>query len=211
MGVTQQQAEAVAKGVADDYERRRRQFRYDEHSGHPPPAIADTFGRAAFEAMYQLMGAVERDEQMVDARWTWSYVVAFRVTITLTLLVATNQRLWLVHHADGQPGQPWSVAYEAVHPIGKRLASSVRVQPGPQGVTITCSRKIAQWLQTLQAQRPDQPAAWLVSATAGATGTLPPPGWHPDPAGRHQLRWWDGSGWSEHVSDHGTQGTDPLG
>jgi hypothetical protein len=28
---------------------------------------------------------------------------------------------------------------------------------------------------------------------------LPPPGWHPDPGGQQQLRWWDGTRWSEHT------------
>ena len=37
-----------------------------------------------------------------------------------------------------------------------------------------------------------------------------PPGWHPDPTGRHQLRYWDGRTWSEHVSNHGVAGVDPL-
>lgn len=26
-----------------------------------------------------------------------------------------------------------------------------------------------------------------------------PPGWHPDPSGSDQLRWWDGGRWSEHT------------
>lgn len=33
--------------------------------------------------------------------------------------------------------------------------------------------------------------------------------WHPDPFQRHELRWWDGTQWTEHVSDHGVNGTDP--
>lgn len=37
-----------------------------------------------------------------------------------------------------------------------------------------------------------------------------PPGWHPDPMGRHEYRYWDGSQWSDHVSDRGTTGVDPL-
>jgi len=37
-----------------------------------------------------------------------------------------------------------------------------------------------------------------------------PPAWHPDPAGRHQLRYWDGAAWTAHVSDNGIQGSDPL-
>jgi Protein of unknown function (DUF2510) len=32
---------------------------------------------------------------------------------------------------------------------------------------------------------------------------LAPPGWHPDPSGQHQLRWWDGTGWSEHTWNEG--------
>ena len=43
---------------------------------------------------------------------------------------------------------------------------------------------------------PDQPAT--------------PPGWHPDPMRRHESRYWDGAAWTEHVSDAGVTGTDPL-
>jgi uncharacterized protein (AIM24 family) len=34
--------------------------------------------------------------------------------------------------------------------------------------------------------------------------------WHPDPTGRHELRYWDGTQWTEHVSDRGAVATDPL-
>jgi uncharacterized protein YxjI len=37
-----------------------------------------------------------------------------------------------------------------------------------------------------------------------------PANWHPDPMGRHQLRYWDGAVWTEHVSNNGITGTDPL-
>lgn len=40
---------------------------------------------------------------------------------------------------------------------------------------------------------------------------LAPPGWHPDPSGRHQHRYWDGTRWSAHVSDAGQVSTDDLG
>ena len=32
----------------------------------------------------------------------------------------------------------------------------------------------------------------------------------PDPAGHHQMRFWDGATWSSHVSDNGVQSEDPL-
>src|SRR6185312_15035065 len=44
-------------------------------------------------------------------------------------------------------------------------------------------------------QQPQQPAT--------------PGGWYADPFGRHELRYYDGSQWTEHVSSHGRQSTDP--
>jgi uncharacterized protein YxjI len=38
-----------------------------------------------------------------------------------------------------------------------------------------------------------------------------PPGWFPDPVGRHEQRYWDGSQWTEHVASHGRQSVDPVG
>jgi hypothetical protein len=50
------------------------------------------------------------------------------------------------------------------------------------------------------------------SSPAGWTGPAPttPPGWHPDPARRHEARWWDGNRWTESVADQGITGTDPV-
>ena len=36
-----------------------------------------------------------------------------------------------------------------------------------------------------------------------------PAGWYADPSGRFELRYWDGSAWTEHVSRAGQQYTDP--
>jgi hypothetical protein len=35
-------------------------------------------------------------------------------------------------------------------------------------------------------------------------------GWHADPAGRHELRYFDGDGWTEHVTDAGRPSADPV-
>jgi len=37
-----------------------------------------------------------------------------------------------------------------------------------------------------------------------------PANWYPDPTQRHQHRYWDGAKWTDHVSDNGVQGTDPV-
>ncbi len=34
--------------------------------------------------------------------------------------------------------------------------------------------------------------------------------WHPDPTGEHELRYWDGRIWTEHVADQGIQSISPL-
>lgn len=39
---------------------------------------------------------------------------------------------------------------------------------------------------------------------------LNPPGWRPDPGGAHDLRYFDGNGWTEHVRDGEAASTDPL-
>jgi nucleotide-binding universal stress UspA family protein len=36
------------------------------------------------------------------------------------------------------------------------------------------------------------------------------PGWYPDPTGRHEKRHWDGTEWTERVSDKGETASDPL-
>lgn len=38
----------------------------------------------------------------------------------------------------------------------------------------------------------------------------PQPKWRADPTGRHELRYWDGATWSDHVSDQGVQAVDPM-
>jgi hypothetical protein len=38
-----------------------------------------------------------------------------------------------------------------------------------------------------------------------------PPSWLPDPFGRYQFRYWNGSEWTDTVSTNGTQETDPHG
>ncbi len=56
-----------------------------------------------------------------------------------------------------------------------------------------------------------QPAAAQPVATYQPAAATPavPAGWYADPAGRFELRYWDGGTWTEHVSRAGQQYTDP--
>jgi hypothetical protein len=61
------------------------------------------------------------------------------------------------------------------------------------------------------------PAAAAAPVAAAAPAPAPDPapapavpaGWYADPAGRFELRYWDGTTWTEHVSRAGQQFTDP--
>ena len=51
-------------------------------------------------------------------------------------------------------------------------------------------------------------AAPIASTTAtGATPNVPAD-WYKDPSGRFELRYWNGTAWTEHVATGGTQSTD---
>ncbi|CAN5705396.1 phospholipid scramblase-related protein [soil metagenome] len=36
------------------------------------------------------------------------------------------------------------------------------------------------------------------------------PNWYPDPMGKHEYRWFDGTNWTDQVSSHGKQSVDPI-
>ena len=47
-------------------------------------------------------------------------------------------------------------------------------------------------------------------ASQSAPAPPPPPSWSTDPTGRFELRWWDGTRWTENVSTAGQQSVDLL-
>ena len=51
---------------------------------------------------------------------------------------------------------------------------------------------------------------WAGTVGAGPTAAhAPEPGWHPDPAQRHQFRFWDGQRWTDAVADNGMVSQEP--
>jgi hypothetical protein len=49
-----------------------------------------------------------------------------------------------------------------------------------------------------------------VPATQVSAAPLPAAGWYPDPGRRHELRYWDSTAWTAHVSDNGVVRQDSL-
>ena len=75
----------------------------------------------------------------------------------------------------------------------------------PATATTTSSAPAAQPLGTGNVAAPAQSAP----AAGGASVPNPPANWYKDPSGRHELRYWNGSAWTEHVADGGRQSIDP--
>ena len=40
--------------------------------------------------------------------------------------------------------------------------------------------------------------------------SIAPESWYPDPTRRHQLRYWDGTAWTQYAADNGVQSLDPI-
>ena len=50
----------------------------------------------------------------------------------------------------------------------------------------------------------------MATMAVDAVDSAPIAGWYPDPAMRHQARFWDGFKWTERVADNGIEGIDPV-
>ncbi len=102
---------------------------------------------------------------------------------------------------------------------------SVYPQVGWPLFGLLMGRHLYRWLRRRSRRRAPQIArkreararrvAAAPKARAASPSTPPPPPptpatWTPDPSGRHQLRYWSGTAWTEHVSDNGAVSTDPL-
>lgn len=115
------------------------------------------------------------------------------------------------HAADG-----WSVVQ--IVPAGTVIVAYLsRPATGASSDTATTATAATAAVAATAAATPvvDAPAPEPMAAAAPAPAPAPAPadavpaGWYPDPSSRFELRYWDGTRWTEHVSRGGQQSTDP--
>jgi len=135
----------------------------------------------------------------LSQRWPLVSGVAFLGLIALWLACPI---LWLIernnrpHLAGGPLDTGWGgeagngPAASSGPPAWSGLSSAT---PGP------AATRSGYWVQ----QAPVPPPASVAGPAAPppAQTWLAPPGWHPDPGGDNRWRWWDGTRWTEHVSE----------
>jgi hypothetical protein len=102
-------------------------------------------------------------------------------------------------------------------PTYTAAATTAASEPAGWGTSPTSSSTSAAASTPVTASAAADPSSGYSAAsqpsTATAAASTPassvPAGWYADPAGRFDLRYWDGNTWTEHVSRAGQQFTDP--
>jgi hypothetical protein len=115
--------------------------------------------------------------------------------------------------ADAAPGavsEPsgWGTAPEASSSGGSSWGQTPAADSGWGSNTGSTTPAATGW-GSGAASTPATPAATAPTSPATPATPAVPAGWYHDPAGRYELRYWDGSAWTEHVSRNGQQYTDP--
>ncbi len=204
------QIAAIARHMQDGYERsaRRRLHRSTGHWNNGM-ALARAVGQAVGEALTDLSQRMEPGEVLVDLAHSERYTVGPRgVRLTLTMLAATNRRLWHVVHRDGAVVTSTPMPTDAVTARRKSLTLSIGVEQSGHGWTVTGNKSLVTWVDNIVHSRPQAPVGLVARVTASSVEQRP--SWSADPSGRHELRYWDGMRWTEHVSDHGVTRREPL-
>jgi len=106
------------------------------------------------------------------------------------------------HAADG-----WSVVQ--IVPAGSSIVAYLSRPATAGGLADSTTVAAATATAAVAASPAADPAPVAAAAPAPAADDAVPAGWYPDPSGRFELRYWDGSRWTEHVSRAGQQYTDP--
>jgi hypothetical protein len=100
----------------------------------------------------------------------------------------------------------WAIAPEPATP------SAPNPEPASAQPAVTVQPGASYQPAATPSYEPAAPASASPTAAAtpaAAAAPAVPAGWYADPAGRFELRYWDGSTWTEHVSRSGQQFTDP--
>jgi hypothetical protein len=106
--------------------------------------------------------------------------------------------------ADVQPAastMPESIAYGT--------AAAGATSEAGQATSSEASQATSSEPASSQSATSQSTGADVGQTTAATSAATAPAGWYADPSGRYELRYWDGTQWTEHVSRAGQQYTDP--
>ncbi len=124
-------------------------------------------------------------------------------------IAVTSGGLLVLHESvlDASPnrvliGAPLEALGTIIRDGNGSVQTSVDLDIGPEHIRL----KRATYETLLLASR-EFPATGCYPTTS--QGSLPSPAWFPDPSGRNEYRYWNGSGWTNHVSRGGISSIEP--
>ncbi len=126
------------------------------------------------------------------------------------------EKVQSVRRIQGPVQRALGLASVHVDAAGRRVRAEFRDRGTAEAdallEAIATSSRYARRRESLQVKTPV--GARVANGAAVVNGTavpaVAPPGWYPDPAARHQLRYFDQGQWTAHVADDGASGVDPL-
>jgi len=95
-----------------------------------------------------------------------------------------------------------------VNAVLHEVARSTRIGP-PSGLWYK-TEALGERLYVAKRFHKDIEEADAALGAAAASAPAAAGSWAADPAGRNELRYWDGTAWTEHVQNAGVQTTDPM-
>jgi hypothetical protein len=179
--------------------------------------VATTTSEAFRNEIGPYLRSAAPDERPLHLQQYVSWKTGFqKVKVTLKLLIITDVRVWIVEHSEGQVQQPRIYGWEQTRVTKKKLTmGGFKEEQG--GLEVLSAGDTAGELEQLIAGRGTAGPTSSLQAilNAGMSAAVPMHAaaggaWHPDPTGRHELRWWDGTAWTANVSDGGVTVSDPL-
>jgi hypothetical protein len=119
----------------------------------------------------------------------------------------------IIRH-EGRVGVAPYPGASAPKSLGSDSSSEITTQPSTATVTPAVTATVsAPEATTAQTDTPSVESDTPTTAgdTAAAESSVPevPANWYKDPSGRFELRYWNGTAWTEHVATGGRQSVDP--
>ena len=109
-----------------------------------------------------------------------------------------------------EPEPAPAVSYEPTPAVSYEPTPAVPYEPTAQPAVSYEPTPVASYESSVAAASPIEVSTPQAAAPVNpAPVVTTPAGWYPDPSGRFEMRYWDGTAWTEHVSRQGQQFTDP--
>ncbi|MEQ1786544.1 MAG: DUF2510 domain-containing protein [Acidimicrobiales bacterium] len=109
----------------------------------------------------------------------------------------------------GPAARKWRKVWEA----NEKAKSRAQIEAEARAAQTAADAMASALVEAANSVRQASPSPLEGPPAIEVTGTLDrlaPPAWLPDPRGRHELRYWDGEQWTEHVSNAEVVSQDPV-